>query len=96
MIRSGRGPLSPAGASHQLHPKRGEATGLVPGQRLGRFYALARFLDTRTLTLTLQAAGLRVTAARSTLRQPPSDQRRPEPAVPGLQSTARFLAVQAR
>jgi hypothetical protein len=43
----------------------------------------------------LKAAGFGVTAARSTLVQPPTDQPHPEPAVDGAADRAGFVCLQA-
>jgi hypothetical protein len=43
----------------------------------------------------LKVAGLRVTAARSTLAQPPTDKPHPEPAVDEADAVAGFVCLKA-
>ena len=59
------------------------------------FYSQARFLTVADTERMLKAAGFGVTAARSTLVQPPTDQPHPEPAVDGAGDRAGFVCLQA-
>ncbi len=64
-------------------------------RELGRaghpFYGAARFLTRAELAGALRAAGLRLARARSTLRQSPSEEPEPEPAVEGDDPEAGFV-----